>query len=114
MSPEHLVQSFHLTQELRLSKEEINYDDKLQVGTGFCQGTCGKAGHAGAHWNAEQCVERLPRCCSHRITMSSSERQGRERLSHELLVLFISCYLVERVKMVFPSALAGCHLPFFS
>uniref|UniRef100_A0A8C3R007 Probable JmjC domain-containing histone demethylation protein 2C n=1 Tax=Cyanoderma ruficeps TaxID=181631 RepID=A0A8C3R007_9PASS len=32
VSPEHLVQSFHLTQELRLSKEEINYDDKLQVG----------------------------------------------------------------------------------
>ncbi|XP_057884778.1 probable JmjC domain-containing histone demethylation protein 2C isoform X2 [Melospiza georgiana] len=31
VSPEHLVQSFHLTQELRLSKEEINYDDKLQV-----------------------------------------------------------------------------------
>lgn len=31
MSPEHLVQSFHLTQELRLLKEEINYDDKLQV-----------------------------------------------------------------------------------
>ncbi|XP_074856286.1 putative JmjC domain-containing histone demethylation protein 2C isoform X2 [Carettochelys insculpta] len=30
VSPEHLVQSFHLTQELRLSKEEINYDDKLQ------------------------------------------------------------------------------------
>ncbi|XP_075697251.1 putative JmjC domain-containing histone demethylation protein 2C isoform X4 [Rhinoderma darwinii] len=31
VSPEHLVQSFHLTQELRLSKEEINFDDKLQV-----------------------------------------------------------------------------------
>ncbi|XP_063290225.1 probable JmjC domain-containing histone demethylation protein 2C isoform X1 [Pelobates fuscus] len=31
VSPEHLVQSFHLTQELRHSKEEINYDDKLQV-----------------------------------------------------------------------------------
>ncbi|XP_042315860.1 probable JmjC domain-containing histone demethylation protein 2C isoform X3 [Sceloporus undulatus] len=31
VSPEHLVQSFHLTQELRLSKEEINYDDKLQI-----------------------------------------------------------------------------------
>lgn len=31
VSPEHLVQSFHLTQELRLSKEEINYDDKMQV-----------------------------------------------------------------------------------
>ncbi|XP_075836188.1 putative JmjC domain-containing histone demethylation protein 2C isoform X3 [Microtus pennsylvanicus] len=31
VSPEHLVQSFHLTQELRLLKEEINYDDKLQV-----------------------------------------------------------------------------------
>ncbi|KAM8924254.1 putative JmjC domain-containing histone demethylation protein 2C isoform 2-T2 [Pelodytes ibericus] len=31
VSPEHLVQSFHLTQELRLAKEEINYDDKLQV-----------------------------------------------------------------------------------
>ncbi|KAM4703370.1 putative JmjC domain-containing histone demethylation protein 2C isoform 1-T2 [Rhinophrynus dorsalis] len=31
VSPEHLVHSFHLTQELRLSKEEINYDDKLQV-----------------------------------------------------------------------------------
>ncbi|XP_033004820.1 probable JmjC domain-containing histone demethylation protein 2C isoform X2 [Lacerta agilis] len=31
VSPEHLIQSFHLTQELRLSKEEINYDDKLQI-----------------------------------------------------------------------------------
>ncbi|MEE6485401.1 hypothetical protein FKM82_014266 [Ascaphus truei] len=31
VSPEHLVHSFHLTQELRLSQEEINYDDKLQV-----------------------------------------------------------------------------------
>ncbi|XP_003783674.1 probable JmjC domain-containing histone demethylation protein 2C isoform X4 [Otolemur garnettii] len=31
VSPEHLVESFHLTQELRLLKEEINYDDKLQV-----------------------------------------------------------------------------------
>ncbi|XP_075390372.1 putative JmjC domain-containing histone demethylation protein 2C isoform X5 [Tenrec ecaudatus] len=31
VSPEHLVHSFHLTQELRLLKEEINYDDKLQV-----------------------------------------------------------------------------------
>ncbi|XP_029787615.1 probable JmjC domain-containing histone demethylation protein 2C isoform X7 [Suricata suricatta] len=31
VSPEHLLQSFHLTQELRLLKEEINYDDKLQV-----------------------------------------------------------------------------------
>uniref|UniRef100_A0A8B9MD62 Probable JmjC domain-containing histone demethylation protein 2C n=1 Tax=Accipiter nisus TaxID=211598 RepID=A0A8B9MD62_9AVES len=40
VSPEHLVQSFHLTQELRLSKEEINYDDKLQVGNEFCSGSC--------------------------------------------------------------------------
>nr|XP_014344947.1 PREDICTED: probable JmjC domain-containing histone demethylation protein 2C isoform X3 [Latimeria chalumnae] len=31
VSPEHLVESFHLTQELRPSKDEINYDDKLQV-----------------------------------------------------------------------------------
>ncbi|PIO41194.1 hypothetical protein AB205_0196560 [Aquarana catesbeiana] len=31
VSPEHLVHSFHLTQELRISKEEINFDDKLQV-----------------------------------------------------------------------------------
>lgn len=37
VSPEHLVQSFHLTQELRLSKEEINYDDKLQVINEFWQ-----------------------------------------------------------------------------
>uniref|UniRef100_A0A4X2L6I7 Probable JmjC domain-containing histone demethylation protein 2C n=1 Tax=Vombatus ursinus TaxID=29139 RepID=A0A4X2L6I7_VOMUR len=35
VSPEHLVQSFHLTQELRLLKEEINYDDKLQVRAGY-------------------------------------------------------------------------------
>lgn len=40
VSPEHLVQSFHLTQELRLSKEEINYDDKLQVGNEFGSGSC--------------------------------------------------------------------------
>ncbi|KAL0964722.1 hypothetical protein UPYG_G00328040 [Umbra pygmaea] len=31
VSPEHVFQSFHLTQELRSSKEEINYEDKLQV-----------------------------------------------------------------------------------
>ncbi|XP_067908532.1 probable JmjC domain-containing histone demethylation protein 2C isoform X3 [Heterodontus francisci] len=32
VSPEHTVQSFHLTQELRhQSKHEINYEDKLQV-----------------------------------------------------------------------------------
>ncbi|KAM9325387.1 putative JmjC domain-containing histone demethylation protein 2C [Gastrophryne carolinensis] len=31
VSPEHLVHSFHLTQELRHSKDEINFDDKLQV-----------------------------------------------------------------------------------
>uniref|UniRef100_A0A672KR71 Probable JmjC domain-containing histone demethylation protein 2C n=1 Tax=Sinocyclocheilus grahami TaxID=75366 RepID=A0A672KR71_SINGR len=31
VSPEHVVHSFHLTQELRSSEEEINYEDKLQV-----------------------------------------------------------------------------------
>uniref|UniRef100_A0A8C4X326 Probable JmjC domain-containing histone demethylation protein 2C n=1 Tax=Erpetoichthys calabaricus TaxID=27687 RepID=A0A8C4X326_ERPCA len=31
VSPEHVVHSFHLTQELRSCKEEINYEDKLQV-----------------------------------------------------------------------------------
>ncbi|GCB73291.1 hypothetical protein scyTo_0006706 [Scyliorhinus torazame] len=32
VSPEHTLQSFHLTQELRhQSKHEINYEDKLQV-----------------------------------------------------------------------------------
>ncbi|XP_030631900.1 probable JmjC domain-containing histone demethylation protein 2C isoform X2 [Chanos chanos] len=31
VSPEHVAHSFHLTQELRSSKEEINYEDKLQV-----------------------------------------------------------------------------------
>ncbi|XP_043912400.1 probable JmjC domain-containing histone demethylation protein 2C isoform X1 [Protopterus annectens] len=31
VSPEHLNQSFHLTQELRPLREEINFDDKLQV-----------------------------------------------------------------------------------
>ncbi|XP_013882982.1 probable JmjC domain-containing histone demethylation protein 2C [Austrofundulus limnaeus] len=31
VSPEHVAQSFHLTQELRSSKEEVNYEDKLQV-----------------------------------------------------------------------------------
>ncbi|XP_039201529.1 probable JmjC domain-containing histone demethylation protein 2C isoform X1 [Crotalus tigris] len=36
VSPEHLTQSFHLTQELRLSKEEINYDDKLQIKNILC------------------------------------------------------------------------------
>lgn len=45
MSPEHLVQSFHLTQELRLSKEEINYDDKLQVGN-ECRSGSGWEGRA--------------------------------------------------------------------
>uniref|UniRef100_A0A3P9JE77 Probable JmjC domain-containing histone demethylation protein 2C n=1 Tax=Oryzias latipes TaxID=8090 RepID=A0A3P9JE77_ORYLA len=31
VSPEHVVKSFHLTQELRANKEEVNYEDKLQV-----------------------------------------------------------------------------------
>ncbi|RVE60017.1 hypothetical protein OJAV_G00194630 [Oryzias javanicus] len=31
VSPEHVVKSFHLTQELRPNKEEVNYEDKLQV-----------------------------------------------------------------------------------
>lgn len=31
MSPEHVANSFHLTQELRPNKEEVNYEDKLQV-----------------------------------------------------------------------------------
>uniref|UniRef100_A0A667X5R5 JmjC domain-containing protein n=1 Tax=Myripristis murdjan TaxID=586833 RepID=A0A667X5R5_9TELE len=31
VSPEHVVNSFHLTQELRSTKEEVNYEDKLQV-----------------------------------------------------------------------------------
>lgn len=31
VSPEHVGHSFHLTQELRSSKEEMNYEDKLQV-----------------------------------------------------------------------------------
>uniref|UniRef100_A0A8C7K5R0 Probable JmjC domain-containing histone demethylation protein 2C n=1 Tax=Oncorhynchus kisutch TaxID=8019 RepID=A0A8C7K5R0_ONCKI len=32
VSPEHVFHSFHLTQELRSSREEPNYEDKLQVG----------------------------------------------------------------------------------
>ncbi|XP_064817051.1 probable JmjC domain-containing histone demethylation protein 2C, partial [Oncorhynchus masou masou] len=31
VSPEHVFHSFHLTQELRSSREEPNYEDKLQV-----------------------------------------------------------------------------------
>lgn len=31
VSPEHVTNSFHLTQELRASREEVNYEDKLQV-----------------------------------------------------------------------------------
>lgn len=31
VSPEHVANSFHLTQELRPNKEEVNYEDKLQV-----------------------------------------------------------------------------------
>ncbi|CAB1344054.1 unnamed protein product [Coregonus sp. 'balchen'] len=31
VSPEHVFHSFHLTQELRSSREELNYEDKLQV-----------------------------------------------------------------------------------
>lgn len=36
MSPEHVANSFHLTQELRPNNEEVNYEDKLQV---MCQQT---------------------------------------------------------------------------
>lgn len=35
VSPEHVSNSFHLTQELRPSKEEVNYEDKLQVMNAF-------------------------------------------------------------------------------
>ncbi|KAJ3608291.1 hypothetical protein NHX12_025340, partial [Muraenolepis orangiensis] len=31
VSPEHVANSFHLTQELRAATEEVNYEDKLQV-----------------------------------------------------------------------------------
>lgn len=31
VSPEHVARSFHLTQELRANRDEINYEDKLQV-----------------------------------------------------------------------------------
>lgn len=31
VSPEHVSSSFHLTQELRPGREEVNYEDKLQV-----------------------------------------------------------------------------------
>uniref|UniRef100_A0A3B4GRP4 Probable JmjC domain-containing histone demethylation protein 2C n=1 Tax=Pundamilia nyererei TaxID=303518 RepID=A0A3B4GRP4_9CICH len=31
VSPEHVANSFHLTQELRPNNEEVNYEDKLQV-----------------------------------------------------------------------------------
>lgn len=31
VSPEHVAKGFYLTQELRSSMEEINYEDKLQV-----------------------------------------------------------------------------------
>jgi jumonji domain-containing protein 1C len=36
VSPEHVANSFHLTQELRAAKEEVNYEDKLQVRGGRC------------------------------------------------------------------------------
>lgn len=35
VSPEHVSNSFHLTQELRPSQEEVNYEDKLQVTNAF-------------------------------------------------------------------------------
>lgn len=31
VSPEHVANSFNLTQELRPNREEVNYEDKLQV-----------------------------------------------------------------------------------
>lgn len=31
VSPEHVTNSFHLTQQLRPNHEEVNYEDKLQV-----------------------------------------------------------------------------------
>lgn len=40
VSPEHVANSFQLTQELRPNKEEVNYEDKLQVidhSSVFCQ-----------------------------------------------------------------------------
>ncbi|TSK14568.1 putative JmjC domain-containing histone demethylation protein 2C [Bagarius yarrelli] len=46
VSPEHVVHSFHLTQELRSSKEEINYEDKLQTGVPVPPGVPGLDGSA--------------------------------------------------------------------
>ncbi|MBN3323174.1 JHD2C protein, partial [Atractosteus spatula] len=50
VSPEHVVHSFHLTQELRSSKEEINYEDKLQVKNIF-------------YHSVKDAVGTLKRCC---------------------------------------------------
>ncbi|KAJ8395998.1 hypothetical protein AAFF_G00025300 [Aldrovandia affinis] len=51
VSPEHVVHSFHLTQELRSSKEEINYEDKLQVKNIF-------------YHCVKNAVATLKRCCA--------------------------------------------------
>nr|XP_023686771.1 probable JmjC domain-containing histone demethylation protein 2C isoform X2 [Paramormyrops kingsleyae] len=54
VSPEHVVHSFHLTQELRSSKEEMNYEDKLQVKNIF-------------YHCVKDAVGTLKRCCAEEL-----------------------------------------------
>lgn len=112
MSPEHLVQSFHLTQELRLSKEEINYDDKLQVGNELCSGSCWEGR---ACWGSLGCGAVRGATSSLLFTQNNNEQQPERQgcAGLELLALFISCYILECVKRCFLLHCLGCSCPFF-
>ncbi|XP_029104445.1 probable JmjC domain-containing histone demethylation protein 2C isoform X2 [Scleropages formosus] len=59
VSPEHVVHSFHLTQELRSSKEDINYEDKLQVKNIF-------------YHCVKNAVGTLKRCCAEELDEENS------------------------------------------
>lgn len=111
MSPEHLVQSFHLTQELRLSKEEINYDDKLQVGNELCSGSCCEGR---ACWGSLGCGAVRGATSSLLFTQNNNEQQPEQQgcAGLKLLALFISCDILECVKRCFLLHCLGCTCPF--
>lgn len=53
VSPEHVVHSFHLTQELRSSCQEVNYEDKLQIKSIFYHSVKDAVGTLKRSWTEE-------------------------------------------------------------
>ncbi|XP_064172762.1 probable JmjC domain-containing histone demethylation protein 2C [Anguilla rostrata] len=53
VSPEHVVHAFHLTQELRSSCQEVNYEDKLQIKSIFYHSVKDAVGTLKRSWTEE-------------------------------------------------------------